>query len=108
MANTGQIALLSAGLPAAPRDQEQHPERCNEDLRERDKRTARTGGPIRDDHRADHQELDANDRCHRSTAVARLRRRPGGVRVDGALDATKAIVDGTPVVVNGSTGIVEL
>ena len=28
--------------------------------------------------------------------------------VDGALDATKAIADGTPVVVNGSTGIVEL
>jgi phosphohistidine swiveling domain-containing protein len=28
--------------------------------------------------------------------------------VDGALDATKVIVDGTPVVVNGSTGIVEL
>jgi pyruvate,water dikinase len=28
--------------------------------------------------------------------------------VDGALDATKVIADGTPVVVNGSTGVVEL
>ena len=28
--------------------------------------------------------------------------------VDGALDASKAIADGTPVVVNGSTGIIEL
>ena len=28
--------------------------------------------------------------------------------VDGALDATKVIPDGAPVVVNGSTGVVEL
>lgn len=28
--------------------------------------------------------------------------------VDGALDATRAIADGAPIVVNGSTGIVEL
>jgi pyruvate,water dikinase len=28
--------------------------------------------------------------------------------VDGALDATKVITDGTPVVVNGSSGVVEL
>jgi phosphohistidine swiveling domain-containing protein len=28
--------------------------------------------------------------------------------VDGAIDATKVIADGTPVVVNGSTGVVEL
>jgi phosphohistidine swiveling domain-containing protein len=28
--------------------------------------------------------------------------------VDGALDATKVIADGAPVLVNGSTGLVEL
>ena len=40
--------------------------------------------------------------------VAIVAREFGTPLVDGALDATKVIPDGAPVVVNGSTGVVEL